>query len=60
MTGHADEFYKSTIKVKFTQMQEHFLAGLKKGSYILAFKKHMKDILEYRTMEYYRRRYVGK
>ena len=22
-----------------------------------AFKKHMKDILEYRTMEYYRRRY---
>ncbi len=25
-----------------------------------AFKKHMKDILEYRTMEYYRRRYVEK
>lgn len=25
-----------------------------------AFKKHMKDILEYRTMEYYRRRYVGE
>jgi len=24
-----------------------------------AFKRHMKDILEYRTMEYYRRRYVG-
>ena len=23
-----------------------------------AFKKHMKDILEYRTMEYYRRRYL--
>ncbi len=23
-----------------------------------AFKKHMKDILEYRTMEYYRRRYI--
>ena len=23
-----------------------------------AFKKHMKDILEYRTMEYYRRRYT--
>ena len=22
-----------------------------------AFKSHMKDILEYRTMEYYRRRY---
>lgn len=26
----------------------------------VAFKKHMKDILEYRTMEYYRRRYEGK
>ncbi len=25
-----------------------------------AFKNHMKDILEYRTMEYYRRRYVEK
>ncbi len=25
-----------------------------------AFKKHMKDILEYRTMEYYRRRYSGE
>lgn len=23
-----------------------------------AFKAHMKDIIEYRTMEYYRRRYV--
>ena len=25
-----------------------------------AFKKHMKDVLEYRTMDYYRRRYEGK
>ena len=25
-----------------------------------AFKDHVKDILEYRTMEYYRRRYTGK
>ena len=25
-----------------------------------AFKNHMKDILEYRTMEYYRRRYAGE
>lgn len=24
------------------------------------FKRHMKDILEYRTMEYYRRRYTGE
>ena len=23
-----------------------------------AFKKQMKDIIEYRTMEYYRRRYI--
>ena len=23
-----------------------------------AFREHMKDILEYRTMEYYRRRYA--
>lgn len=25
-----------------------------------AFKRHMKDILDYRTMEYYRRRYAGE
>jgi hypothetical protein len=25
-----------------------------------AFKKQMKDIIEYRTMEYYQRRYVEK
>ena len=25
-----------------------------------AFCAHMKDILEYRTMDYYRRRYVGE
>ena len=25
-----------------------------------ALKSHMKDVLEYRTMEYYRRRYVEK
>ena len=25
-----------------------------------SFKNHMKDVLEYRTMEYYRRRYEGK
>ncbi|MDE6910654.1 MAG: hypothetical protein K2P44_09330, partial [Lachnospiraceae bacterium] len=25
-----------------------------------AFKRHMKDILEYRTMDYYRRRYEEK
>ena len=25
-----------------------------------AFKKHMKDIISYRTMEYYRRRYEDR
>lgn len=33
----ADEFYKSTVNVEFTTMQEHFLAKLKKGSNILDF-----------------------
>lgn len=33
------------------------LAGVKDKE---AFKHHMRDILEYRTMEYYRRRYVGE
>ena len=35
--GHADEFYKSTVTVAFTAMQERFLAKLEKGSYILDF-----------------------
>lgn len=34
---HASEFYKSTVTVEFTTMQEHFLAKLEKGSYILDF-----------------------
>lgn len=34
---HADEFYKSTVTVEFTTMQERFLAKLEKGSYILDF-----------------------
>lgn len=35
--SHADEFYKSTVNVEFTTMQERFLAKLKKGSCILDF-----------------------
>lgn len=35
--NHADEFYKSTVNVEFTTMQECFLAKLKKGSHILDF-----------------------
>ena len=35
--NHADEFYKSTVNVQFSTMQECFLGKLKKGSYILDF-----------------------
>lgn len=35
--NHADEFYKSTINVKFTTIQERFLAKLQIGSFILDF-----------------------
>lgn len=35
--NHADEFYKSTVNVKFAVMQERFLAKLQRGSYILDF-----------------------
>ncbi len=35
--NHADEFYKSTINVTFTTIQERFLAKLQLGSYILDF-----------------------
>ena len=35
--SYADEFYRSTVAVEFTAMQERFLRKLKKGSYILDF-----------------------
>lgn len=35
--NHADEFYKGTINVEFTAVQEHFLSKLKNGAYILDF-----------------------
>lgn len=34
---HADDFYKSTVTVDFTTLQESFLAKLKKGAYVLDF-----------------------
>lgn len=34
---HADEFYKGTINVEFTAVQEHFLSKLKNGARILDF-----------------------
>ncbi len=35
--NYADEFYRSTVAVEFTAMQDCFLKKLKKGSYILDF-----------------------
>ena len=35
--NHADEFYRSTVSVEFTAVQDRFLEKLKKGSYILDF-----------------------
>ena len=35
--NHANDFYKSTVDVEFTTMQNQFLSKLKKGSYILDF-----------------------
>ena len=35
--SYADEFYKSTVNIEFTTMQEHFLIKMKKGSNILDF-----------------------
>ncbi len=35
--SHADEFYKGTVNVEFSTMQERFLAKLEKNSYILDF-----------------------
>lgn len=34
---HAEEFYKSTVNVKFAAMQERFCTKLKRGAYILDF-----------------------
>ena len=35
--NYADEFYRSTVSVEFTTVQDHFLAKLEKDSYILDF-----------------------
>lgn len=35
--SYADEFYKSTVNIEFTTMQDYFLTKLKKGSNILDF-----------------------
>ena len=55
------KFLKASGKGFFVEKEDYALAireDLKEVIGNEAFKKHMKDILEYRTMEYYRRRYV--
>lgn len=56
-------FLKASGKGFFIEKDGYALAVRDDLSEVIgneAFKKHMKDILEYRTMEYYRRRYTGK
>ena len=55
------KFLKASGKGFFIEKDDYALAIRDDLENIIenaAFKKHMKDILEYRTMEYYRRRYV--
>ena len=57
------KFLKASGKGFFIEKEGYALAirdDLKDVKGNEAFKKHMKDILEYRTMEYYRRRYEVK
>ena len=57
------KFLKASGKGFFVEKENYALAireDLKEVIGNEAFKKHMKDILEYRTMEYYRRRYTGE
>ncbi len=54
------KFLKSSGKAFFIDKEGYALAIRENLKGIVendAFKRHMKDILEYRTMEYYRRRY---
>lgn len=57
------EFLKASGKGFFIEKERYALAIRDDLQEIIgneAFRKHMKDILEYRTMEYYRRRYNGE
>lgn len=57
------KFLKASGKGFFIEKEDYALAIRSDLGEIIhkeAFKKHMKDILEYRTMEYYRRRYAGE
>ena len=57
------KFLKASGKGFFTDKEGYALALRKELAVAVkspAFKGHMKDILEYRAMEYYRRRYAGE
>ena len=57
------KYLKASGKGFFIEKEEYALAIREDLEEIIgneAFKNHMKDILEYRTMEYYRRRYTGE
>ena len=57
------KFLKASGKGFFIEKDGYALAireDLKEITGNEAFKKHMRDILEYRTIEYYRRRYTGE
>ena len=56
------KFLKSSGKGFFVEKEGYALALREELSVVVGnetFATHMKDILEYRTMEYYRRRYVS-
>ncbi len=56
-------FLRASGKGFFVEKEGYALAAREELEEVVgseAFKGHMKDILEYRTMEYYRRRYVGE
>ena len=56
-------FLKASGKGFFVEKEGYALAIREEMKEVVGnetFKGHMKDILEYRTMEYYRRRYVGE
>lgn len=57
------KFLKASGKGFFIEKEGYVLAVRDDLGEVIkneAFKNHMKDILEYRTMEYYRRRYTGE
>lgn len=56
-------FLKKSGKEFFVEREGYALALREELKDVIqedAFRKHMKDIIEYRTMEYYRRRYMEK